>query len=494
TAAVGRIALRAEGSIRGASDIRTPRGELENTNARTYNVAAGAAYVGDWGHAGGSYRYYDSDYGIPGGFVGGHPRGVDIVMRRHMGRLEGELHPAQGGVLERVRLSAAYTDYRHRELERSGAVGTAFDQELAALDVQARHGVLGPFSLGAFGARAQYRDVITGGTLRTPSTYDYTFAGYAVEELGRGAFRVQLGARYDWARYVPRDLTASIRVGGRRVPVRPRTFGSASGSIGALYAVAEGVRVGASVSRAYRTPDFNELYSDGPHLAAGSFDVGDPELNEETGLGVDVFVRVATRDLRGEVAAFRNRLDDYIYPSSRGRVEVGTSGGRPRLQFTNSDALFTGAEGDLEWSVTHALVVEGTVSYVRAKFVSPGDSIPLFEGTDTTFIAASRYPPLIPPLRGHLGVRFERPRWFAGIGARWADRQDRIGDFERPTAGYLVGEVSGGLRLLAGSRLHTVTLRVDNVTDTEYREHLSRTKEIMPEPGRGVSLLYRLTF
>jgi hypothetical protein len=35
---------------------------------------------------------------------------------------------------------------------------------------------------------------------------------------------------------------------------------------------------------------------------------------------------------------------------------------------------------------------------------------------------------------------------------------------------------------------------VDNLTDVEYRDHLARTKEIMPQPGRGVSLLYRLTY
>jgi iron complex outermembrane receptor protein len=42
--------------------------------------------------------------------------------------------------------------------------------------------------------------------------------------------------------------------------------------------------------------------------------------------------------------------------------------------------------------------------------------------------------------------------------------------------------------------LHTITLRLDNLFDTEYRDHMSRTKDIMPGPGRNISLLYRLTF
>jgi hypothetical protein len=35
---------------------------------------------------------------------------------------------------------------------------------------------------------------------------------------------------------------------------------------------------------------------------------------------------------------------------------------------------------------------------------------------------------------------------------------------------------------------------VDNATDAEYRDHLSRIKEIMPQPGRSFVLMYRLSF
>jgi iron complex outermembrane recepter protein len=45
-----------------------------------------------------------------------------------------------------------------------------------------------------------------------------------------------------------------------------------------------------------------------------------------------------------------------------------------------------------------------------------------------------------------------------------------------------------------GSRLHSITLRADNLFNAEIREHLSRTKEIIPEAGQNVSLLYRVQF
>ncbi len=419
------------------------------------------------------------------------PPGVDITMRRHTVRAEGDRH-LDSGPFSVVNATGTATDYHHTEFEPSGAVGTTFGQKFYTGEMTARHDAAGPFTQGAAGVRAQYRDITTGGSLQTPSTWDLSLSGFLVEEIGTGALRWQVGGRYDWAHYVPREVTF-IDVGGERVPVRERTFGDVSGSVGVLYEATEGVRFGASLNRSFRTPDFNELYSNGPHLAANSFNVGDPNLESETGLGFDGFVRINKGKLDAEVAAFRNRLDNFIFESSRGRAEVGTQGGRPRFQYTNEGAVFQGAEGRFAWNLSESLVLDGSASYVQAKFTSERDSLPVISPTDTTFVAASLYPPFIPPLNGQVGLNLDRTRWFASMAARYAAKQERLGDFEEPTAGYVVPNVSAGWRIVRGAQLHTITLKIDNVFNQTFRDHLSRIKAIMPEPGRNVSLLYRMT-
>jgi iron complex outermembrane receptor protein len=492
TLPVGRFALRGEASLRDAGDIRTPLGSLENTQSRTTSAAIGGARVGDWGHAGLAYRFFGNDYGIPGGFVGGHEHGVNIEMQRHVLRSEGELHLSRGP-FSTAKAAVAFTDYGHKELEEAGEVGTQFDQTQFAGDVLLRHDAVGVLSQGAIGGRVQLREITTGGSLRTPSTDDYTFAGFLVEELGTGSVRLQTGVRFDAAKFSPREQTF-IDVGGERIPTRPRTFGSVSGSLGLLYNPIRDVSLGASVSRAYRTPDFNELYSNGPHLAANAFEVGDPELDDEHGLGFDVFARLNRNNLSAEVAVFGNRLTNYIFPSSRGRVELGRQGGVALLQFSNEDAEFRGYEGSVEWSVLPHIVLHGTLSQVAAKFTSTRDSIPIFVEGDTVIVPPSKYPPLIPPLHGEIGVRYEHPSWFLAADTRLSDRQDRLGDFETVTAGYAVADLSAGIRFVQGSRLHAITLRIDNAFDRAYRNHLSRIKEVMPEPGRNIALVYRLVF
>jgi iron complex outermembrane receptor protein len=499
----GRVALRAEGSGRHAGDLRTPLGTLANTGLDTYSASAGAAYIGSRGYAGAAYRYFDNDYGVPGGFVGGHDLGVTIQMRRHTARADAELRPASGPFAS-VRATAGYTDYSHEEIEAGGSLGTSFAQTVGQGDVIARHKALGPATEGAVGARYQYRDIATGGTLRTPSTYDNSAAAFIVEQFGRGPLKLQAGARYDWAHYVPYKKNAGILVGGQLIPTRPRTFGNVSGSLGALYDLGatgtalRGVQLGASVSRAYRTPDFNELYSNGPHLAAFSFDVGDPNNEAETGLGVDVFARLTRERLHGEAAFFRNRMNGYLYPRNTG--DIGLQGNRPKFQFTGRDALLTGAEGSLEAHLTPTLVAEGTVSYVRGTFIGAVDPLPPDSAHGIyTSRPGSRYLPLMPPLNGHLALRYETAHaagtnWFGGVSVRAGARQEKLGDFETPSAGYGLLDLEGGTRLLLGGRFHTVTLRVENALDQAWRNHLSRTKEVMPEAGRNVSLLYRVSF
>lgn len=466
---VGSLAWRAEATGRTGGDMRTPAGMLENTSYDTYSLSAGSAWVGNWGHLGGAYRLYDSEYGLPGGFVGAHEEGVRIRMRRHTVR--GELKLRDGiGPFSSLDVDGIYSYYHHRELEADGSLGTEFGQLSAVGGVLARHEGLGPFSHGAIGIQAQWRDFAAGGHSSTPPAVEHGFAVYGLEEFDVEPLRFQVGARYDWRRIEPGEVSTSAGIG----EIRARSFGSLSGSVGVLYALTPSLDVGVSAARAFRTPDVTELFSQGPHLAVYSFEVGNPDLEEEIGFGLDVFARYSSEKVQAEFAAFRNAIDAYIYPRNTGEL---SRTGLPIYQFTGQDALLVGVEGSLQWNLRGGWVVEGSGSYVRGSLRANDQPLPF-----------------IPPLNGQLAVKYETPGYFARLGARMAARQDRTGEFEEPTAGFTVLDASAGYRWMAFGRIHSVTARVDNLTNATYREHLSRVKSIMPEAGRSLSVFYRVNF
>lgn len=468
---VGPLAVRAEASGRVTGDMQTPVGRLENTDSRTLNAALGAGWIRSAGHVGGSYRYYYSRYGIPGGFPGAHTQGVTIDMERHSGRAE--LQRRSGlNPFAQLDATASISSYWHQETEATGLVATDFQMLTAATDVIARHEQQGIFTRGAVGFRAQFRDFTAGGSVGTPPARDLALAMFALEQYERGRLQLEAGARYDFHRVEPLDDQAAINIGN----IRTRTFGSFSGSLGGLVHVTDGVSAGATLNRAFRTPDFTELFSDGPHLAAFREEIGNPDLREEIGVGVDGFVRLRRGAMRAEIAAFRNVIDNFIYPrftGDTGRLEL------PLYQYQGERALLTGVEGSLEWTVMRDVLLETTLSGVR--------------GTLTT---TDQPMPFMPPVNGVLNVRYDRPSFFAGAGLRSAAAQRRVGEdpLDLPTRGFTIFNLQGGYRWTLRNQLHSVTLRIDNLTDREYREHLSRTKVIMPEAGRDISLLYRVTF
>jgi iron complex outermembrane recepter protein len=476
TAASEGYVVRGETSFRSAGDMRTPHGTLDNTDLRTFAFASGLSRVTGRGHAGIAYRYYDNAYGIPGGFVGSHPEGVDIELRRHS--VHGEAHMRRGlGPFDVLDLDFKYTNYYHRELEAADIVGTEFGLLTTALEAVFRHGARGPFAAGAAGTRFSWQDFVAGGATDTPPTVEWSAAAFVLEEMDAGAVRLQGGARVDWHRIVPAAMEAVLDIG----EVRTREFASVSGSLGALFRITPVVAAGASVARAYRTPEPGELFSQGPHLAAYSYEVGNPDLDAETGVGLDFFLRLTARRATGEAAVFRNALNNYIYYRDTGAV---SRTGLPIYQATGADAVLIGAEGSASAELLRHFVLSGVISWVRGTLTS--DDRPL---------------PMMPPLHGMLGARYEQPRYFAGIAWRGVAAQNRVAseEFETATPGYKTADADFGYRWTALGRAHSLTVRVDNLADAVVYDHLSRIRDRQtgaraPGPGRSAGLVYRLVF
>ncbi len=463
------VPLRVEATGRTSDDLNTPAGDLLNTGADTWSAAVGTGWVDDWGSVGAAVRAYRNDYGVPGGFTGGHTQGVRIEMERTASKLQARvLDPV--GPFRSLQIDGLFSDYRHVEIETGDIVGTVFERRLASGDVLARHDGWGPFSGGAVGARTSWEDLGYRGQLSTPDSRRYTAAGFVFEEIDLSPLRIEAGLRYDWVRVDPAQDDPNASIGF----VRSRTFHAGSGSLGLLYDLPSGFTVGASVAQAFRAPDVGELYSEGPHLAVYAYEVGNPDLDTEVGRGVDAFVRYGSDVLEAELTGFYNDIAGYIYAENTGRISRVQL---PVYQFQSNDAVLTGFEGGLHWQFADGFELEGTGSYVRGTLSDTDEPLPL-----------------IPPLRGRTALAYDRTGWFVRAEAEVAAEQNRTGEFEQATLGYAVYHVAGGLRLTLGGRLHVLTLSVENLTDDEYRNHLSRVKEIMPEAGRGLRLTYRVVF
>lgn len=452
-------------------------GVLPNSAAETESAGVGASYVGESGYFGLSVSGLDSLYGIPGGHHHHHEEGeegedeeeeeaavrIDLEQRRWDLR-GGTTRPF--AVFSGANLRFGATDYEHRELEgeETGTIFTNESWEGRVELLQRRAGALS----GSIGVQALHRDfAAVGEEAFVPPSETDSWALFAFEELTRGDWRFQLGGRYE-----TQDVTAETEEG-------ERSFDGVSASLGLVWqpSGADGYSVGLSLARSTKLPNAEELFSNGPHLATNAFEVGDPDLDKETSLGVDLTFRKTAGRVTGEVTLFNTRFDDFIYERATGDEEDGL----PVFRFVQDDAEFQGAELEgvvqLLHGEPHHLDLELGADFVRAELRRTGEPLPR-----------------IPAERFRLGLHYRNDRLDAVVEGMRVGEQDRVAEGETPTEGYTMLNATLGYRFFTPRAVFDVLLRGTNLTDEEARNHVSFLKDVVPMPGRDVSLSLRTTF
>lgn len=462
----GDYAIPGFAQVEGAGhDEDNPYGTLPNSDLEATSAGLGGTYFfGDRAFLGLAVSGHDTNYGVPGAGEG-EEGGTRIDMQQRRYDLRGEVTRPFGAFRGlKVRLGA--TDYEHSELEATGDVGTTFFNDSwegrAELVQKPWHGIS-----GSFGVQVRRRDLeAVGEEAFIPEASSLNLGVFAFQELTRGPVSYQFGLRYE---------TQDTNTSGPGLP--DRSFDGLSASLGAVWRPVEGYSVGASLARAVKMPNGEELYSEGPHFATQAFEMGDPGLDEETSLGLDLSLRKETGRLTGTLTLFANRFDDFIFESFTGEEEDGL----PVLQFSQDDAEFRGAELEVR-----AEVYEADTAHVDLR---------LFGDYVEAELSASGEPlPRIPPMRYGAGLDYHGDRLLGTLEIRRVARQDRVAPEETPTAGYTLVNAAVGYRFFIREQVLDVLLRGTNLTDQEARNHLSFLKDSVPLPGRDVGLSLRLSF
>ena len=137
------------------------------------------------------------------------------------------------------------------------------------------------------------------------------------------------------------------------------------------------------------------------------------------------------------------------------------------------DAELYGIEAAVKFHLSR-FRFEGNVGSVRGLIPSQNENLPM-----------------IPPVKGNIEISYKDKGFIVGIFSYFAGKQDNTGKFEEPTKGYVTFGLFGNYSFLWLGVLNSVSISVDNIFNTEYRNHLSRIKSIMPEPGRNIRLNYK---
>jgi iron complex outermembrane receptor protein len=254
-----------------------------------------------------------------------------------------------------------------------------------------------------------------------------------------------------------------------------------------------------------RLPSVIELFMNGPHLATGRLESGDPTLSSETSNNFDISFNFDNGEYFAYASFYINDVDNYIalidededhedehhededehhededeHHEDEDHDDHG-HGNLIHADYVQEDAEFDGYE--IEFGRTMSLASgELTLSFgrdvVNAKFTD-GHNVPR-----------------INPARNVYSLSYKQDDIIFKLSMKDVEKQNDFGEGETATAGYqmLDTRLTKSFDLSGKSKLK-VSLFGKNLLDEAARNHASFVKNEVPLPGRNYGIKFNLTY
>ena len=236
-----------------------------------------------------------------------------------------------------------------------------------------------------------------------------------------------------------------------------------------------------------RAPDVVELFMNGPHLATGRFEMGDPDLKNEVSNNIDLGFNYEIDNMYATFNYYQNNVADYIYlrdeehdedhHDSEGEEEHE---GLMHAEFVQEDASLEGYEFEV-----------GSVYQIGNGLLDLSVGRDVVEGR----LDAGGFIPRMAPSRNFISASYTENDYVVSLLFKdVADHVDVAEEGETMTEGYKMLN----LKLTKDISVYGANLRVsafaNNALDQVARNSTSFAKDAVPLPGRNIGLNLRFSY
>ncbi|MBX2911658.1 MAG: carboxypeptidase-like regulatory domain-containing protein [Cyclobacteriaceae bacterium] len=350
-----------------------------------------------------------------------------------------------------------------------------------------------------------------------PNYVNFSGGTFGVAKFIRDDWVFDMGARYDHRYYNAKGFDFKNTRYNESL-----TFANVSVTTGATRQMGPNQSLALNLSSSWRPPHVAELYSLGTHQSAAAIEYG-LLLNDTTNEVMNInqvpfkveraFKGVGTykrqwRHFQMELSGFANYILNYIYLRPTG-ITQNLRGTYPYFRYTQTDALFVGADMMAVWDVGKHIKVTPQVSLLRATDVTHNDVL--------VFIPSNKY---------EVAFRFEGPdkfalkRFFVESKIKYVERQGRaprvitprqikeaaeqninlfaanndIFDFMEAPDGYALLNLSAGFSIDRGKARYDIRVAAENILNTSYREYTNRFRYYADDMGRNFLVSLKCSF
>ena len=365
-----------------------------------------------------------------------------------------------------------------------GNIEIEFDQYVARFE--ALHEGEGLFDRGTLGVEFRQRDQESRGrNVLSPGGEVSAFGAFAYEERQFRLLLLQAGLRYD------RIETEGDAGKTTATPSFTGTVGNSydvvTGALGGSYPLGEHFTLAANAARGFRAPSIFEQFAQGVHGGVAAVQLGNPDLDPEESLNLDLSLRWRFDRLRGDLTVYQNRIDDYIFLTDTGNQAAN---GLPVFVHEQADATLQGIEAEVAMDLATDWSLRLVLDLIDTENDDTGADLPLAPANE-----------VLTELTWQPGAFLGLTRPYARASVRYADAKDAapgepFQQFDRnPVFGsastgsyWLVNFAAGAFLPGPGERDIRVNLELRNAFDETYRDFLNTYKGYALNPGRDLRL------
>ena len=355
---------------------------------------------------------------------------------------------------------------------------------------------------GSIGVNSLYQENLTTGmltkprssTVLIPNFKNFTSGVFLIERIVRNNWEIESGFRYDI-----RHLNVyRIPRSGQNVVNNTQNNQNFTGTLGANYRPNARWNFMANASSAWRAATVNELFSDGVHHGAASFEHGDENLVPEVALNLSLTANYVSKNFQAELHLYNNYINNFIFLSPTGRPALTIRGAFPEFIYTQTDSRFQGFDFNGIVQIAKNLSLNSKISYLKAQDLSNNQALIQ-----------------IPANRWENTLRYDWKKTSVSITNLYVAKQNRVptkiifteipsseiifteygGDFAPPPAAYSLWSASASQQFAINTKQSlNISLTINNLLNTSYRDYLNRFRYFADEIGRNIAFRAKYFF
>lgn len=284
-----------------------------------------------------------------------------------------------------------------------------------------------------------------------------------------------IGARYD-----TRSLTAKKekQIDASKFTPLDKNYENVSYSFGASYTPLKALLFRVNIASAYRSPNLNELSSNGFKLESQRFEIGNPNFKKETNQEIDLTIEYKGKNLSIETQSYFNQIQNYIHISPTGNLVKSNLDNKslvPEYKFQQDDSQIYGGEFILR-------IHPRTFTFLEFETRASTLTAQLVASTEHLYMMPSNQ--ISNKIIFYLGNIKPFKDFNLIFGNKTVFKQTKVAPNELETPEYTLFNMA----MSAKVKQLNLNLSANNIFDRKYLDHLSRFRSYdIISPGLNIT-------